>query len=141
MFRDFVVAASYACGDARAADGAGRATCYAAPEPAPSRRGSNLPDNNASRCRIMCRPTTTRTSPGLIDQLCFPRAPIDAGDIVSSYARQGLRGYRTSWAGGLPSPSTTGFSPAFMRRKRSSTPEGIKAIFFIPYQDPRFHLA
>ena len=65
----------------------------------------------------------------LIDQLCLARAPIDAGAIVSGYARQrtpGIEGKRLAFT------FDDGLLSSFHAAQAILNPRAIKAIFFIP---------
>ncbi|MDQ3632468.1 MAG: polysaccharide deacetylase family protein [Actinomycetota bacterium] len=65
----------------------------------------------------------------LIDQMCSERAPVDAGDVVRSYAGQGvaaIEGRRVAFT------FDDGLLSSFAAAQSLLNPRGIKAIFFIP---------
>ena len=130
MFRDFVVAASYACGmREQQMVRAGQLLRRTGASAVATRL--NSPDNIRITLSHHVSPDDHANFAGLIDQLCSARAPIDAGDIVSSYARQGP-GIPNFVGRRLAFTFDDGLLSSFHATEAILNPRGIKAIFFIP---------
>lgn len=130
IFRESVVVASYACamreqqmvraGHLLRRTGAGAVATRL-----------NSPDNIRITLSHHVSPDEHANFARLIDQLCTARAPMNAGDIVSSYAGQ-AQGMSSFDGRRLAFTFDDGLLSSFQATESILNPRGIKAIFFIP---------